>query len=114
MAAGIGDAQQVALGVESMLRHIVGRVLDLGEPVGIVISVGCDFAVLVGHRGAAAAGIIAEAGGGLVRVGDGGQPVHGIVGKAGLVLQGIDRSRAVSVSVVLIGGHIILRIGDGC
>lgn len=63
MAVGVGDRHQVVLAVVGVLGRVAGRIGHCGQPVGIVVGVGRDLAVLVGDRGATPAVVVAEADG---------------------------------------------------
>jgi len=110
------DAGQVVFRVVHVRGDVAGsgRIGDSGQPVRVVVRVGCRLTVLVRHRRSAAPIVVGEARGACAAgIRDGLQSVACVIGKLSQVVHRIRDRRAISVGVVYIRGDVLLRIRDG-
>lgn len=80
---GLGDGNDVSVGIvrETMLLGPIEG--DRGYPVGRSVRITYNVAVGVGDRGQVAVGIVSLSSDLSLRIGDGGQTIKGIVSKGG-------------------------------
>jgi hypothetical protein len=60
--SSVSNAGEIILQIVCVMGCILRRVSNAGQTVGVIISVSCDFAVLVGYGSAAATRVMSEAG----------------------------------------------------